>query len=228
MQENNNHLSEVYDEFRTQLMGRNKLLDTLLPALVFMLVNRLADLQPAIYAALFVAAVITVVRLTRRETFWFALGGFGGVLIAVLFAWWLARAEGYFLPNIISNAAIVGIALISLILRKPLVALASALTRQWPLGWFSHPRVLPAYVEVTLAWTFFLSLRLIIQVFFFQNQSVNALGTFQLITGTPATILLLVLSYLYGAWRLKRLQGPSVVEYTRGDPPPWEGQKRGF
>jgi len=39
---------------------------------------------------------------------------------------------------------------------------------------------------------------------------------------------LLVVSYLYGIWRLGNLEGPSVEEFKLGQEPPWEGQKRGF
>ena len=43
-----------------------------------------------------------------------------------------------------------------------------------------------------------------------------------------ATIALLVLSYLYGTWRLPSLQGPSVEEYRKGVEAPWKSQRRGF
>jgi UPF0716 family protein affecting phage T7 exclusion len=46
--------------------------------------------------------------------------------------------------------------------------------------------------------------------------------------GWPATIALLVVSYLYGTWRLNRLGGPSVEELQERASPPWEGQQRGF
>jgi len=51
---------------------------------------------------------------------------------------------------------------------------------------------------------------------------------FNLISGWPATILLLVISYIYGQNRLEALRGPSVEEFKKGTPPPWNGQQRGF
>jgi len=39
---------------------------------------------------------------------------------------------------------------------------------------------------------------------------------------------LLVISYLYGTWRLRHLKGPSVEEFKAGAEPPWTGQRRGF
>ena len=41
-------------------------------------------------------------------------------------------------------------------------------------------------------------------------------------------VLLLIVSYLYGTWRLRSLGGPSVEEFKSGAEPPWEGQQRGF
>jgi hypothetical protein len=49
-----------------------------------------------------------------------------------------------------------------------------------------------------------------------------------ILLGWPATILLLVVSYLYGTWRLQNLSGPSVEEFEQGAKPPWDGQRRGF
>jgi UPF0716 family protein affecting phage T7 exclusion len=49
-----------------------------------------------------------------------------------------------------------------------------------------------------------------------------------LVTGWPLTVLLLILTYVYGLWRLQRLGGPSVDEFRAAAPPPWVGQRRGF
>jgi len=46
--------------------------------------------------------------------------------------------------------------------------------------------------------------------------------------GWPVTILVLVISYIYGIWRLRKLGGPGVEEFTEGADPPWKGQTRGF
>jgi len=42
------------------------------------------------------------------------------------------------------------------------------------------------------------------------------------------TIVILIISYLYGIWRLKKLGGPSVEEFLSNQPAPWKGQKKGF
>lgn len=223
-----NRFQEVFDEARTQLMGRSKLIDTLLPPLLFLLVNWIWGLIPALVTAVSAALLVTVYRLARGEKLGFALSGLGVVFLAALFAWWMSRAGSFFLPGIITNLALVIGMTASLVVRKPLMALASHLSRGWPQDWYWHPLVRPAYMEVTLAWVIILAIRLAIQIYLYQNEQVNALGVFQILTGTPATIGLLVLSYLYGIWRLRQLKGPSVSEFRNDEPPPWKGQQRGF
>ena len=223
-----NHFTVAYDELRSQFMGQNKLLDAVLPPGIFMIVNSLWGLQAALFTAVGTAAVFSAVRLMRREKLWFSLSGLLSVFVAAGFAWWMSRAEGFFLPSILSNTALVLISLLSVLLKKPLMAWISHYSRGWPRAWYWHPRVRPAYGEVTLVWVILMAVRLVVQLFLYTSHRVNALGVFQIITGTPATVVLLVLSYLYGAWRLKRLHGPSVQEYQNGDPPPWQGQQRGF
>lgn len=54
------------------------------------------------------------------------------------------------------------------------------------------------------------------------------LALLNLLTGWPAIVLLLIVTYVYGIWRLQNLGGPSVEEFKAGAPPPWQGQKKGF
>ena len=151
-----------------------------------------------------------------------------GVSIAALLAIGLSRGEGFFLPGMASGAAISTACLLSVVARRPLVAWTSFLARRWPLNWYWHPRVRPAYAEVTLAWSVFFAGRLVIQFALFRRGATLALGTVNLILGWPAIVLVLAASYVYGIWRLHRLGGPSVKEFNEGLPPPWTGQRRGF
>ena len=77
-------------------------------------------------------------------------------------------------------------------------------------------------------WVVFFGLRLLFQFNLFQDAAASLLGIVQLLAGWPATIILLIVSYLYGTWRLRNLGGPSVEEFKSGAEPPWEGQQRGF
>jgi hypothetical protein len=118
--------------------------------------------------------------------------------------------------------------LVSLVIRRPMMAWTSYIARRWPLDWYWHPQVRPAYSEVTFAWAIFFAARLLLQFSLYQNKDVNSLAMTNLVTGWPATILLLAVSYLYGAWRLIKLSGPSVEEFRNNIPAPWQSQRRGF
>jgi hypothetical protein len=219
---------ELLDEFRTVFRGRGNLVDSIVPPLLFVLMNALLGFDVATWGSLAVALVITGIRLVKRQPLRYAFGGVGGVVVAVVVARLLGRAEGYFLPSVVSGAATVVGCLASVLAGRPLVAWTSYVARRWPLAWYWHPRVRPAYSEVTLMWVAFLTLRLLLQLLLFQEQSVGTLAVIQVVSGWPATIVLLVLSYLYGTWRLRHLRGPSVEEFKAGTEPPWEGQRRGF
>jgi hypothetical protein len=221
-------IREVVDEFRTVVSGRSNLLDSIIPPLLFVLINALLGFQYAMWGSLVVAGAITLLRLRRRQSLLYALGGIGGVLLAILLAQLLGRAEGYFLPGIITGGLTVLVCLVSIVARRPLVAWTSYLARRWPREWYWHPQVRPAYSEVTWFWTVFFGVRLLLEVFLFQEEAADLLAVAKVLTGWPATIVLLVVSYLYGTWRLGNLGGPSVEEFKQNAEPPWEGQRRGF
>jgi hypothetical protein len=218
---------ELLEEFRA-VTGKVGLLDTVLPPILFLLLNGLAGFTAAMTGALSLSVVIAVLRLRRGQSLVYALGGMGSVGLAIALALLLGRSEGFFLPGIVNGGLTVALALVSLLIRKPIVAWTSYLARRWPLDWYWHERVRPAYTEVTVAWLVYFAMKLFWQVTLFQNNNVDELAFVNALTGWPATIALLVFSYLYGTWRLARLGGPSVEEFRNGAPAPWSGQRRGF
>ena len=96
------------------------------------------------------------------------------------------------------------------------------------MKWFWRKDVKPAYNEVTFAWAILFSLRLLILFSLYNTGEVSQLLIINFILGTPATIITLLLTYLYGSYRLKTLKGPSVEEFEMNKQPPFIGQNRGF
>lgn len=218
---------EILEEFRT-VLGKGTLLDAVLPPVIFLIINGIFGFQAAMWASLGPAVLIAGLRLWRQQSILYALAGIGSVVLAILIVWLLGRSEGYFLPDVISSGVTFALSLVSLLIRRPLVAWTSYIARRWPLEWYWHPRIRPAYTEVTIAWTLFFAARLLWQVSLYQAQATSQLAFVSALLGWPAMIVLLVLSYLYGTWRLRNLEGPSVEEFRNETPPPWKGQKRGF
>jgi hypothetical protein len=221
-------IQEVVEEFRTVVAGRSKIVDAILPPVAFLLLNAVAGFAVASWGSLAVAGALGALRLIRGQPLGYALGGLAVTGLAILAARLSNQAEGYFLPSLINGGLTTLICLISVVMGRPLVAFTSHLARGWPLTWYWHPRVRPAYSEVTLAWAVFFALRLALQWSLFQRAEAAILGILSVIMGWPATIVLLVVSYLYGTWRLQNLNGPSVEELKADAEPPWEGQQRGF
>ncbi|MEO7838723.1 MAG: DUF3159 domain-containing protein [Anaerolineales bacterium] len=227
MPEKQSKSRELLEELRS-VTAKVGLIDSILPPMLFLVLNNFASFQVAMIGSLVVAVIIGILRLLCKQSLMYALAGIGSVGLAIAVAFLFGRSEGYFLPGIVNSGITVALALVSLLIRKPMVAWTSYLARRWPLEWYWHERVRPAYSEVTLAWTFFFGLRLLWQVVLFQGQNISQLALVNALTGWPATILLLIGSYLYGTWRLAHLRGPSVEEFRNNSPTPWQSQRRGF
>ncbi len=218
--------NEIWEELKSVLSG--KTFDTLLPPIVFAIVNMIFGLQVAVITALSMAVLIGVLRLLRKEKWHYSLAGFLAVGLASGLALLTRNATSYFIPAIISSAILVLAAVFSIIIGKPLAAWASHLTRGWPLDWFWREDIKPAYTEVTWVWALFFTIRLGFQVLLFFQGDTGKLAWANTVLGWPVTILVLVISYVYGIWRLRKLGGPGVDEYQEDTKPPWKGQTRGF
>jgi hypothetical protein len=217
---------ELLEELKSVISG--KTIDALLPPLVFVLVNSTVGLETAAVSAVVFALLIGLLRLLRRQTLSYAFGGLIMVILAAALAFLTRDAANYFIPAIAGSALLLAAALVSLLVGKPLAAWASHLTRGWPLDWFWRSDIKPAYVEVTWFWAMILLGRLAVQVLLYLAGDAARLAWANVLLGWPVTIPILILTYIYGLWRLRRLGGPGVEEYRLGKEPPWQGQTRGF
>ncbi len=217
----------VIDELR-ELYGRVGVADGILPPLLFAGVNTVWGLPAAAIVALGSALLIVTARLLRGKPLRFAVTGLVGTVLAVVLALRSGWAGDYFLPGILSGVittlAIIG----SLIIRRPFVAWSSWIARGWPLTWYWHPRVLPAYMKVTWLWAAFFAIRSSVQWWLYAEGETVVLGLVRIATGWPAFLALLIATYVLGRRRLTELAGPSVADYAAGTPEPWQGQPRGF
>lgn len=221
-------INELLEEFRTVFSGRTNTVDTIIPPLLYALVNVLAGLLPATLSALGLAALLTVLRLIRKQSWLYAFSGLVLTLLAAGLAWLTQNAASFFLPDLLASGILLAAALLSIWTGKPLAAWSSHLTRAWPKEWYWLPNIRPAYTEVTWMWAAFIAARLMVQYALYQQANVSLLGWANVLLGWPVTIGVLVVSYLYGIWRLAKLGGPSVEEFLSHQPAPWKGQRKGF
>lgn len=223
-----NKVNELLQELRDVVLGSRSVIDIILPPLLFLLLVRWAGFSYAIWGSLGTAVLLMVWRFVRRQSVLTAVGGMIGVLLSLALVQILNREEGFFLPSIATGVITVIAAVGSILAGKPMVAWTSYLARRWPWAWYWHPQVRPAYTEVTRFWAIFFLLRVGLQLNSFQAAQTEQLARLNLFFGWPATLLLLIFSYLYGTWRLRHLGGPSVAEFQNNVAPPWESQRRGF
>lgn len=220
--------TEIWEELRSTLFGRTGALGGILPPAIFLLTRDWLGVPGAVISSLAVATLIIVVRAVRGATVRFAVSGAAGALIAAMFALRQDSTEAYFLPGIFSGFATTVALVISIVVRRPLVALTSWVTRGWPIDWYRHPSIRPAYTLATWLWVVFFGLRTTWQWNLYNTGDGAGLLLSRILGGWPATVSLLVATYVVGRWRLGVLAGPSVEEFTAGSPPPWTGQERGF
>ena len=218
--------AEIWDELRSVLSG--KTIDALLPPILYAVVNAIFGLGTAVITALAAALILFFYRIMRKQAWTYALGGMLAVVLAAGLAWLTRNAASYFFPAMVGSGLLLVGSVLTVVIGKPLAAWASHLTRGWTLDWFWRRDVKPAYVEVTLLWVLFFGARLILQFLLFQRGDAATLAWANTLLGWPVTIIVLVLSYVYGIWRLRRLGGPGVDEFIEGVEPPWKGQTKGF
>ena len=206
---------ELIKEFKSVVSGSNSFLDSIIPPLLFLIINAILGFQPALWSYLAIGVFISLLRLLHKQKAIFALGGLGAALVAIGLRYFLNSSQAYFLPTVFNDGLIMLALLISTVIKRPAVAFTSALTRRWPLEWYWHEKVRPAYSDVTIIWVVYYGLKLVIQYMLFRQGNIYMLAIFNFFGGWPALILLLIVSYTYGQNRFRKLKGLSVQEFLQ-------------
>lgn len=220
--------NEIKDEIKEFFFSREGLWESVIPPVVYVIVAIFAEPIVAAGSGVVIAVIIGLINVLKGDSVLYSFFGVLGVLAAFALAYFSGDSEVFFAPGIIQSFGIAAVALISLLVKRPMVALTSLLVRRWPLKWYLHEKVLPAYMEVTGIWVLYFFLEGVLGVALFVTGEDIWLAVSRIVTGLPATIALLVVSYIYGTWRLQKLGGPSVEEFETRKKPPWAGQKKGF
>ena len=210
-------MSHAYSA-RDLLTDRRMLMDTVVPPIVFVGLNGWFGLRAAAIGSLALSAVLVAVRLRRRQRLLYAFSGLGGVALGVGIALWSGKAERFFLPGIITNAVMAVVCVVSILVRRPLIALSGAAIYRWPLDWYWHDRVRPAYSEITWAWAALYAAKAALQGVLIARGELGWLTVARILTGWPAFAALLVATYAYVSWRLNRLGAPTVEEWRARQP----------
>ncbi len=183
------------------------ILESSLPAVAFVVAYIISgsDTNASAIVAVALALVLTVLRLARRESPRHALSGLVGVAFAAFIATRSGRAENFFLPGLLANAAYAAAFLISLAARWPLVGVIVGQLDGEGNQWREDPARVRAFVRATWLWAGLFLVRLAVQLPLYLAGAVVALGIARTAMGLPLFGLGLWLT-----WRLVRRNTPPV------------------
>lgn len=172
-----------------QMGGIAGLMYSTVPIVVFVTVNSLFDLTPAIVAAVAVAVVVLAVRLARREPIQPAVSGLFGVAICVFIAHRTGDAKGFFLFGIWTSLLYAGVFVVSIVVRWPLVGVIWNVVNANGTAWRKHRRTLIAYDIATAIWAALFGVRYLVQSFLYDSDQTGLLAAARIGMGWPLTAL---------------------------------------
>ncbi len=183
-----------------QLGGVGGLVSSVVPVVIFVAVNPLIGLQPAIWASLGAAMAVGVWRLVRREPLQPAVSGILGVAVCAFIAYQTGEARGFFLYGI-WYSLVAGLALlVSVVVRRPLVGVLWSVLNGSGYGWRSDRRVRFGFDVATVVWAVFFLARFGVQRWLYNMQEIAWLGVARLAMGLPLTAV----AALVTIWAIRR------------------------
>lgn len=177
-----------------QMGGISGLIYSSVPVLVFVLLNSLFGLMPAIWGSLGSAAAITVLRMVRKEPLQPAISGFFGVGIAAFIAYRTGSAKGFFLFGIWASLVYGSVFLASILVRYPLVGVIWSFLNGHGMAWRSDRKAMFAYNMATLTWVLVFAARFIVQRWLYDEDQTGWLAFARLAMGYPLTAVALVVT----------------------------------
>jgi hypothetical protein len=193
------------------LGGKRGLVDSGLPAVVFVFVNSvvqaLADRESALRAAL-VAAVLTGIaivglRVLRKEPLQQSVSGFLGLGLAVFFAARSGEARGFFLPGIWINVAYGVAFLVSAVVGRPLVGAIYSAVEGMGTRWREDPHLRRVFSYASVGWALVFGARAAVQGTLYVLDRPGLLAAARLLMGWPLTIAAVALT-VAGVRRARR------------------------
>jgi hypothetical protein len=155
------------------------------------------DLEASLWVAIAMALALTLLRLRRRETLQYALAGLFGVAIAAFISSRTGKAEDFFLPGLLLNAAYAAAYAISAWIRWPLIGVIVGPLLGDGMRWRTDPARTRLYSRACWIWVVAFLTRLAVQLPLYLSGAVVALGVARTAMGIPIFALAVWLTYLY-------------------------------
>ena len=178
--------------------GKKGLIDSGIPSVIFLAVLNVTDrLNTALFASIAISALLTIIRLAKRDTIQHSLSGFIGVLICAWFANRTGNASDVYLPKLLTNLGYGTVYLIANLVGWPVMGLVLGPILGENLLWRNHPERKRAYIMASWLWVAMFFTRIAVQYPIYRSGNVNLLGTVNLAMGYP-----LFIATAYGSWMI--------------------------
>jgi hypothetical protein len=176
--------------------GVRGVIESTAPGFLFLVVFTVTgDLYPSVIAPVVVAIAILLTRLVQRLPVLPAVSAGIGIALSAGFAMWTGRAEDNFVGGFIINAVSMTVMLVSIVIRRPLIGVATTMLASENPAHTSTIVRRAAYLA-TVVWAGFFALRLLVQVPLYLAQATAALAATKLLMGLPLYAALLWLTWL--------------------------------
>ncbi len=172
--------------------------ESALPAAAFVITYTVSgqDTRAAVIAAVALGVIFAVARIVRGQTLQYALAGLGGLALSAYVVSRTGKAEDFFLPGLLANAAYALGYLISILVRWPLLGVIVAALRGGDMGWRKDPAAVRSYSRASWIWVGLFSLRLAVQLPLYLAGALTALGVARIAMGIPLFAVGIWLSWL--------------------------------
>jgi hypothetical protein len=153
-------LPSLSEQMAEQLGGWRGLLESSIPVAVFVLVNIVWGLYPALTGSVLTAVGIAAVRLARRQPIRHAVNGLLGIAIGAFLAYRSGDAKDFYLPGILLAFGQAAVLLGSVAVRRPLIGYVWAIIAAGGKhAWLRDARLYRTFVWLTVAWAVSLVIR---------------------------------------------------------------------
>ncbi|CAB4682870.1 unannotated protein [freshwater metagenome] len=193
MSEHNQDRDKVMDA----LGGKKGLIDSGLPAVIFLIVfNVKDDLKIALTWAVVLSVFLAIVRLARKDTVQHAISGLLGVLMCAYFANKSGNASDFYIPKLLTNLAYGSAYLIGNLVGWPLLGVVLGPLLGENFTWRKDPQRKKIYIKASWIWVAMFFARIAVQYPIYRSGNVNLLGTVNLAMGYPLFFAAAYLSWL--------------------------------
>lgn len=168
--------------------------DGVVPVAAYLAADHVAGTVRGALVAVAVAVVIGVARRARGEQTRIVVASTGAIVVFAASATATGQARDFFLPDLVLNVAATLVLIASLLLRRPITAVACSAARlEHPRCW-TDPSRMRAHVRLTLAWLLVALVHVGLLVAFYRAGSVMALGAVSALVNKPSLVLLVALT----------------------------------